>query len=187
MKHPPASPARRRVALGLLALSALPLAGCFTGIPPGATPVSPFDVQRYAGTWYEVARLDHRFERGLVDVSATYTLRPDGSVGVLNRGFDAAGGRWKEAEGVARFIGASHTGSLKVSFFGPFYGAYHVIALDPEYRWSMVIGPDTGYLWILAREPRLEPAVRDRLVAQARALGVQTDGLIWVAHGQAPR
>ncbi|MCU0942677.1 MAG: lipocalin family protein, partial [Hydrogenophaga sp.] len=73
------------------------------------------------------------------------------------------------------------------SFFGPIWGGYHVMTLDPDYRWAMVIGPDTGYLWILAREPRLDPAVRERLLAQARQVGVDTGGLIWVEHGRAPR
>ena len=171
----------------LVLLSLALLAGCFTSPPDGVRVVSPFDLQRYLGTWYEVARLDHRFERGLVDVSATYRLDADGTVAVINKGFDAEKGEWKQAEGVARFTGDPQTASLKVSFFGPFYGGYHVIALDSDYRWAMVIGPTTGYLWILAREPVLAPAVRDRLVAQARAAGVATDELIWVEHGRAPR
>ena len=90
-------------------------------------------------------------------------------------------------EGVARFTGDARTASLKVTFFGPFYGGYHVIALDPDYRWAMVIGPDTGYLWILARDKTLDTAVREKLVAQAASLGVDTQGLIWVEHGRAPR
>ena len=174
-----------RSVLALLAFGLL--SGCFTSPPEGVRVVSPFDLQRYLGTWFEVARLDHSFERGLVDVNATYKTNADGTVAVINRGFDPQKGEWKEAVGVARFTGDPQTASLKVSFFGPFYGGYHVIALDPDYRWAMVIGPTTGYLWILAREPRLEPAVRERLVAQARAAGVATDELIWVEHGRAPR
>jgi apolipoprotein D and lipocalin family protein len=144
--------------------------------------VSPFDVQRYAGKWYEIARLDHGFERGLSDVNATYKLNADGSVAVMNRGYDTSKGEWKEALGVARFTGDASTASLKVSFFGPFYGGYHVIALDPGYRWAMVIGPTTGYLWILSRDKQLPEGVRERLVAQAAALGVDTRELIWVEH-----
>jgi apolipoprotein D and lipocalin family protein len=177
----------RPVRVWLAALTLALLAGCFTNPPDGVRVVSPFDLQRYLGTWVEVARLDHRFERGLVDVSATYRLNADGTVAVINRGYDPEQGEWKQAEGVARFTGDPQTASLKVSFFGPFYGGYHVIALDPDYRWAMVIGPTTGYLWILARETALDPAVRERLVAQARAVGVATDELIWVEHGRAPR
>lgn len=171
-----------------LCLSVLPfLSACFTTPPQGVAVVSPFDVKRYAGQWYEIARLDHRFERGLSDVSATYGLNADGTVSVLNSGFDAARGEWKEAKGVARFTGDPGTGSLKVSFFGPFYGGYHVIALDPAYRWAMVIGPDTDYLWILSRDKQLPSGVRERLVAQAASLGVNTRELIWVEHRRTDR
>jgi apolipoprotein D and lipocalin family protein len=146
--------------------------------------VSPFDLQRYLGTWFEMARLDHRFERGLSRVSATYSLNADGSMKVLNRGYNREKGAWSEAEGRALFTGDANTGSLKVSFFGPFYGGYHVIALDPGYRWAMVIGPDPSYLWILAREPRLATDVRADLSRRATAAGVNTAELIWVDHSE---
>lgn len=171
----------------LLCLAALPLLNACTSPPDGVTVVSPFDVKRYAGQWYEIARLDHSFERGLSDVTATYRLEADGSVAVINRGFDAAKGEWKEAVGKALFTGDTNTGSLKVSFFGPFYGGYHVIALDPGYRWAMVIGPNTDYLWILARGKQLPPGVREQLVAQAAKLGVKTSELIWVEHRRSDR
>lgn len=163
----------------------LGLAGCSTAPPQGVKVVSPFDVQRYMGGWFEIARLDHSFERGLSRVSAQYTLQPDGSVSVINRGFDAAKNQWKEAEGRAVFTGDTNTASLKVSFFGPFYGGYHVVALDQNYQWAMVIGPGTGYLWILSREHSLPPGVRERLVQQAGRLGVDTRALIWVNHAGA--
>lgn len=173
----------RRLFATLCLGAALLLSGCATAPPPGVSAVSPFDLKRYLGTWFEVARLDHRFERGLSQVSATYSLNADGSVKVLNRGYNAEKGAWSEAEGRALFTGNANTGSLKVSFFGPFYGGYHVIALDPGYRWAMVIGPDPSYLWILAREPRIGNDVRANLLAQASAAGVNTPELIWVDHG----
>ena len=177
-----------RALRALFAVFALTLvAGGFTSPPDGVRAVSPFDLQRYLGTWYEVARLDHSFERGLVDVNATYKTNADGTVAVINRGFDPQKGEWKEAVGVARFTGDPGTGSLKVSFFGPFYGGYHVIALDPAYRWAMVIGPDTDYLWILSRDKQLPSGVRERLVAQAASLGVNTRELIWVEHRRTDR
>lgn len=180
---PNQSPVHRRRVLALLGLSAaLVLAGCATAPPPGVAVVTPFDVNRYLGTWLEVARLDHRFERGLSRVSATYSLNSDGSVKVLNRGYNAKKGAWSDAEGRAVFTSDANTGSLKVSFFGPFYGGYHVIALDADYRWAMVIGPDPSYLWILARQPRISDGVRARLLKQAAAAGVNTAGLIWVDH-----
>ena len=159
------------------------MAGCAnTSPPPGVVAVTPFDLQRYQGRWYELARLDHSFERGMTDVSATYTPQADGSVRVVNRGFAAASGQWREAVGKALFTGAPTTGSLKVSFFGPFYGGYHVAALDPDYRWALVLGPDTSYCWILARDKQLDAAQRDAIVARAQALGVDTHALIWVTH-----
>jgi apolipoprotein D and lipocalin family protein len=118
----------------------------------------------------------------MTDVSATYTPLPDGSVRVVNRGFLPAKGQWREAVGHARFIGSPTTGSLKVSFFWPFYGGYHVAALDPDYRWSLVIGPDTGYAWILARDKQLDAGQREAILARAQALGVDTSALIWVSQ-----
>jgi apolipoprotein D and lipocalin family protein len=171
-----------RYALGpklyVLCLLSLLLAGC-TGIPEGVRPVTGFQLDRYLGTWHEIARLDHSFERGLTDVSATYSRRPDGGVDVLNRGYDAAKGEWREALGRAYFLDGPEVGSLKVSFFGPFYGGYHVFALDPEYRWALVSGYDHDYLWILARERRLPPDVLKDLLATAREAGFAADALIF--------
>jgi len=159
------------------------LAGC-SGVPEGLQPVSGFELQRYLGRWYEIARLDHRFERGLSRVSAEYRLLPDGRVEVINRGYDPAKAAWREARGVARFQGAQNVGSLEVSFFGPFYGAYNVLVLDADYRHALVAGPNRDYLWILAREPQLDRATRERLVSQAKAWGFATEALIEVE--QAP-
>jgi apolipoprotein D and lipocalin family protein len=179
-----ARPWRRRGLLLSIAAGAL-LAGCAsTGTPPGITSVTPFDLQRYAGRWYEIARLDHRFERGMTDVSAVYQALPDGSIRVQNRGFDPAKGAWREAIGKAWFTGSPNTASLKVSFFGPFYGGYHVAALDPDYRWALVVGPDRSYCWILARDKQLAPAQREAIVARAQALGIDTSALIWVTHAR---
>ncbi len=167
----------------LALLLSLALTACSTAPPDGVRPVNSFDINRYLGKWYEIARLDHSFERGLSDVSATYSLQDDASVKVLNRGYDTRNQTWKEAVGRALFIGDPGTASLKVSFFGPFYGGYHVIALDREnYRWSLVAGPSRDYLWILARERTLPAEVRDALVSKAQSLGFATEQLIWVEH-----
>jgi apolipoprotein D and lipocalin family protein len=158
------------------------LSAC-TGVPEGVIPVSPFQLDRYLGKWYEIARLDHSFERGLSDVSAQYRLQPDGSVEVINCGYSAEKAAWKEAIGKARFIGEPTLASLQVSFFGPFYGGYHIAALDEHaYRWSLVVGPTRDYLWILSRERRLPAEVREPLLAKARQLGFDTNRLIWVGQ-----
>lgn len=165
----------------LALLLSLWLGACAVAPPPGVTPVTGFELNRYLGKWYEIARLDHAFERGLSNVSATYGLRADGGVQVLNRGYDDRAKAWKDAEGRAYFIAEPTVGSLKVSFFGPFYGGYHVVALDKQdYAYVMISGPDRDYLWILARSRRLPPAVLDGLVQQAKTLGFATDRLIWV-------
>jgi len=183
----------QRLARGILIILAattfaLTLTGCSTAPPEGLTSVTPFEVKRYLGKWYEIARLDHSFERGLTDVSATYTLKPDGSLEVINRGFNTKKDEWKSATGRALFTGSQNQGSLKVSFFGPFYGGYHVLALDQTgYQWALVAGPDRDYLWILARTKVLAPAIREQLVAEAKKMGFATDKLIWVEHNRADK
>jgi len=157
-------------------------AGC-TGLPDNVTPVSGFDVDRYLGKWYEIARLDHSFERGLEKITAHYSLREDGGIRVVNRGYDEVREQWREAEGKAYFIGDPKTGRLKVSFFGPFYGSYNVIELDRTgYQYALVCGPDNSYLWILARQPDLDMTIVEKLVVHAGFLGFETRQLIYVNH-----
>jgi apolipoprotein D and lipocalin family protein len=158
------------------------VSGC-TGIPEGVSPVTGFAVNRYLGSWYEIARLDHSFERGLEQVTAEYSLRDDGGIRVINQGYNRAKQRWKKAEGKAYFTGGSDVGRLKVSFFGPFYGGYNIIDLDHEsYQYALVSGPDTSYLWILSRQPVLDPSVVNRLLAKASSYGFDTSRMIFVVH-----
>jgi len=164
----------------LFVLIVVLLSGC-TGIPNGVTAIDDFEINRYLGTWYEIARLDHRFERGLNNISATYTLRDDGGVNVLNKGWNQADNEWEQAEGKAYFVEKPDKGRLKVSFFGPFYGGYNIIELDKkDYAYSMVTGPDKSYLWILARTRQLPQATLDALIEKAKQLGFATDKLIFV-------
>jgi len=165
-----------------LLVIAIFLGGC-TGLPSGVSPVSDYDVERYTGKWYEIARLDHRFERGLSNVTAEYSMADDGSIRVVNRGYDNDGKSWQEAIGKAYPLGDPTVGQLKVSFFGPFYGGYNILKLDREdYQYSLVSGPSRSYLWILARQPKLEPAILDELISYARELEYDTDSLIYVDH-----
>ena len=164
----------------LLALLPLFLTGCVS-VPNGITPVADFQADRYLGKWYEIARLDHSFERGLTQVSAEYTLRTDGDIRVLNCGYSEKDKKWKQAEGQASFAGEKDKGFLKVSFFWPFYGSYIVFDLDQEnYRHALVCGPDRSYLWILARDKTLDTEIQNRLLAKAAASGFETNKLIFV-------
>ncbi len=169
--------------LKLLALSlTLFVAGC-VGIPEGVEPVHNFTLERYLGKWYEIARRDHSFERGLSQVTAEYSMRSDGGVRVLNRGYSGENDAWEEAEGKAYFVQEPDLGYLKVSFFGPFYGSYIVFELDHEgYQYSLVSGPDKTYLWLLSRTPNMSAQTQSKLLEKARELGFDTSQLIFVAH-----
>ena len=165
----------------LILCSLLLFLGACTTPPKGVEPIAGFDVERYLGTWYEIARLDHGFERGLTQVTAEYSPRDDGGINVTNRGFDAEAGEWKEAEGRAYFVEGPDIGQLKVSFFGPFYGGYTIVELDKDnYQYALVSGPTRSYLWILARSAGLEQSVIDRLVGRAEELGFATEDLIYL-------
>jgi len=172
----------KRLSLLILALAAL--AGCVR-VPKGVPTVEGFELERYLGRWYEVARLDHSFERGLNRVSADYSRRQDGGIRVINRGYDPLAGSWREATGRAYFVRDNRSGLLKVSFFGPFYGAYNIIELDRDrYDWALVCGPSRDYLWILSRTPDLSPEIREELTSRARRLGFPVERLITVTHGR---
>lgn len=171
----------QRVASAAVIVLAAALTGACTGLPDGVEPVSGFDPDRYLGKWYEIARLDHSFERGLSRVTAEYSRRDDDGISVINRGYEAGSGEWEQAEGKAFFVRGRDEGYLKVSFFGPFYGAYVVFGLDQDdYQYSFVSGPDRSYLWLLARTPTVEQQVMDRFVARAKELGFPTGKLIIV-------
>jgi apolipoprotein D and lipocalin family protein len=156
--------------------------GC-TSIPDDLEPVTGFEADRYLGTWYEIARLDHSFERHLSNVSATYSRGKNGEILVLNKGYSAKTGKWKQVEGRARFLHGESIGSLKVSFFGPFYGGYHIIELDRQnYQYSMVTGPSRSYLWILSRSKTLDENIYSKLISKAGQLDFDTTELIHVQH-----
>ena len=163
----------------IFALTTALFGGC-TGIPEHVKAVEPFDVGRYSGTWYEIARLPNGFEKGLEKITAEYESRSDGGIDVTNRGFDPATGKWRQASGKAYFVVSPNIARLKVSFFGPFYGAYNVIDLDPEYRVALVCGPDYKYLWILSRTPTLAQEKVNALLATAKSAGFDTSEMIFV-------
>ncbi|CNK35163.1 outer membrane lipoprotein Blc [Yersinia mollaretii] len=165
--------------LSVLTVTLLSVA-CSVTPPKDVKIVDNFQLPRYLGTWYEIARLDHSFERGLDHVTANYTPRDDGGVKVINRGYNARKQQWQESVGKAYFIGSPQLASLKVSFFGPFYGGYNIIELDDDYSYALVSGPNRDYLWILSRTPTLSADVREKLLSVAKDYGFPIDKLIWV-------
>lgn len=149
-------------------------------IPKGAVAVSPFSAQKYLGKWYEIARLDFYFERGLSKTTAHYSMNEDGTIKVVNRGYDATKQQWKEAQGRAKFVDSPDVAMLKVSFFGPFYAGYNVIALDSEYRYALVVGKNLNYMWFLSREQTMPQQIVSQYIALAQSIGFDTSQLIWV-------
>lgn len=158
------------------------LTGCL-GMPETVTPVENFELKRYLGKWYEIARLDHSFERGLQGITAEYSMRNDGGVAVVNRGYSVDDDAWNVAEGKAYFVDSEDKGYLKVSFFGPFYGSYVVFEIDREsYEYAFVSGPDTSYLWLLSRTPEPGQEIIEKFERKSKELGFDTSKLIFVNH-----
>lgn len=155
-----------------------------SSIPKGATAVSPFEKEKYLGLWYEIARLDFKFEKNLNNTTAEYGIREDGKISVTNRGYNYVKDEWKEAVGKAKFVEDENVAKLKVSFFGPFYAGYNVIALDENYQYALVAGKDLGFLWILSRETTIPDDVKNQYLNIAQNIGFETDDLIWVEHNK---
>lgn len=158
--------------------AAVMAAGCAVSVPQNIQPVRNFDVNKYAGTWYEIARIDQRFQKGLINSSAQYAVNPDGTVKVTNRGYNPEKKTWKEVEGKAKFVGEPTVGALKVSFFGPFYSGYNVVSLDEQYQNALVIGSDTNSFWLLSRSKTLPREQVQQLLQKAQSLGVDLNQVI---------
>ena len=168
----------------VLTIAVLILTGCL-GMPETVRPVANFDLNRYMGKWYEIARLDHSFERGLERITAEYSMRDDGGVSVVNRGYSIEDEEWKVAEGKAYFVDEKNKGYLKVSFFGPFYGSYVVFEIDQEgYEYAFVSGPNTSYLWLLSRTAQVQQEIIERFKRISKELGFDTSKLIFVNHDE---
>lgn len=145
------------------------------------TTITAFDLNRYLGKWYEIARYDHAFERGLVRTTAEYTLRDDGKIKVLNSGYlNGLNGSYQESVGKAKPNKNGEPGQLRVSFFGPFYGDYYILDLAPDYSYSVVGSSSPKYLWILSRTPQLSAEVQSKILRNLQKRGYDTTKLIWV-------
>ncbi|HKG07333.1 MAG TPA: lipocalin family protein [Pedobacter sp.] len=163
---------------GVIALSS----ACRVTIPEAAKAVKPFDVDRYLGKWYEIARLDFKFEKDLNNVTANYSKGEEGVIKVLNRGYNVVKKEWKQSSGKAKFVRNPEEARLKVSFFGPFYAGYNVIAIDQAYQYALVAGNDLDYLWILSREKSIPEDIKNNYLQKAKDLGYQTQELVWTKH-----
>jgi len=172
------------ISIGLAAVAVATifvLKSCKT-IPQGAVPVQPFDSKRYLGKWYEIARKDFKFEKNLNNTTANYSLNDDGSIKVVNLGYNYVTKEWKESVGKAKFVSSPEVAKLKVSFFGPFYAGYNVIALDADYRYALVAGKNLDYLWLLSRETTMPDDVKNDYLRRAKDIGFDTSDLVWVEH-----
>lgn len=171
-----------RIINKLIIFVMLPLLTSCASIPKGVTVVSPFEKEKYLGKWFEIARFDFRFERGLNNTTAEYSLNSNGTIKVVNRGYNYEKKIWKEATGKAKFVQHESIAMLKVSFFGPFYGGYNVIAIDPEYKYALVSGSNFDYLWILSREKTIPAEIKSLYLEKAEKLGYKVSNLLWIKH-----
>lgn len=159
------------------------LVSCKT-IPEGVTAVAPFAKEKYLGKWYEIARLDFKYEKDLNNTTAEYSTNDDGTIKVLNRGYNVKKKEWEEATGKAKFVEDDKIAMLKVSFFGPFYSGYNVIAIDSDYKYALVAGESLKYLWILSREKTIPNDIKDNYLKIANEIGYNTSDLLWVEHSK---
>lgn len=167
----------------LLTLSLLSVL-CFScaRIPKKATAVHGFEKSKYLGKWYEIARLDFKFEKNLNNTTAEYSLNKNGTIKVDNKGYNYRKNAWKQSIGKAKFRGEDTVGKLKVSFFGPFFAGYNVIAIDKDYQYALVAGKSTDYMWILSRTLTIPETVKNEYIEIAKKIGYNTDDLVWVKH-----
>ena len=166
----------------LVGAGALLAMNMMKNIPKKAEAVKPFDVKKYMGKWYEIARMDYMFEKNIDYATAEYSLNEDGTVKVINRGFNYKKQRVEEAEGKAKFAGAEDEAKLLVSFFGPFYSGYNVVAIDSKYKYALVAGKNLNYLWILSRDKKMPEKVKEEFLQKAEEIGYKTSKLLWTKY-----
>ncbi|OWR15031.1 lipocalin family protein [Chryseobacterium sp. VAUSW3] len=165
------------VSLGILGL--MILNSCSVKIPDGAVAVNNFEKEKYLGKWYEIARLDFKWEKNMEQVTAEYSMKENGHIKVDNKGYNYVKKEWKESIGEARFVEDEKTARLKVSFFKPIWAGYNVIDLDENYRYALVAGNNLDYLWILSREKTIPEDIKQRFLSKAKSLGYKTEDLVW--------
>lgn len=173
---------KNKIIVRFLSLGAIIFLNSCAAIPKNAKAVKDFDVQKYLGTWYEVARFDFYFEKNLNNTSAQYSLDKKGNVIVLNSGYNFVKNEWRKADGLAKFRGNKDVAELKVSFFGPFYSGYNVVVLDKSYQYALIAGKNLDYLWVLSRTKTIPENIKTEYLKIAEEIGYDTSKLIWVKH-----
>jgi len=173
---------RNTILLATLAIIVVGYESCSVSIPKGAIAVKPFQKNKYLGKWYEIARMDFKFEKNLSNVTATYSQNNDGTIKVDNRGFNYVKNEWKQSIGKAKFVKGDNEARLKVSFFGPFYAGYNVIDIDDDYKYALIAGNNLKYLWILSRTKTIPETIKTEYLEKAKALGFKTEELVWTAQ-----
>jgi apolipoprotein D and lipocalin family protein len=171
----------RPVLLSLFAAGTLLLSACAPEPTPVAEPVKQLNVERYMGTWYEIARLPHSFQEGLQQVTAEYRLNRDGSFEVTNRGYNDAEGEWETAIGLAEPIDGMEAG-FTIQFQWPFKGGYYVAELGDNYDYAVVVSNDKEFFWLLARDPGMPRWLIDQNLAQAAQWGIDVEQIIETEH-----
>lgn len=162
---------KQRISMIFLVIISFIMSGCGVSVPKDIQPVSNFEVDKYLGQWYEIARIDNWFEEDMINVYANYSLQEDGSIKVVNRGYNSDKQAWKESIGKAYLIDEPNMAALKVSFFGPFYGGYNIVKLDDDYQVALVVGSSKKYLWILARTPCISDEIKNAYIQKAQDIG----------------
>lgn len=173
----------------LTVIVALSCAGCLTSCASmpktDVTPIGNFNVERYLGDWYEIGRFDFKWEKNMKNVTANYSLNKNGTIKVTNSGYDYVSKKYKESVGKAKFATAQKTiADMKVSFFGPFYSAYKVIAIDPDYRYALVAGANSKLLWILSRTPTIPDDVKQNYIQIAKTAGYDLTDFVWTVQDE---
>jgi len=154
-------------------------ASCAT-IPENAVPISDFSLDDYFGTWYEIARIDNKYEKSMIYTTASYLLEKNETIRVINSGYSVDKKEWRTITAIARYRKGFNIGELKVSFFYPFYTSYNILAIDDDYSYALVVGSNLKYLWILSRTTTIPENIKEKYLEIAKSLGYNLDKLIWV-------
>ncbi len=152
---------------------------CCKTMPKQMSPVSGFDPNRFLGEWYEIARYDFMFEKNMSKVRAAYFMNGNGTIKIVNSGYDFVAQKYKTKTGTAKFVGPQSEGRLKVTFFWPFYSGYNVVALDQNYQYALIAGDNLNLMWILSRTPTIPDDIKNNYLDIARQMGYNTSKLIW--------